>query len=94
MDPGLFSEWAQIDDHLRRAIIVRDALGCRQPHERRMTVNHRWPQTYYDWSGAEMNTGELSFVMAREERGAYIRRKLHGTDTLPRNRITRSRSVR
>ena len=78
MDPRLFSEWAQIDDHLRRAIIVRDALACRQPHERRMTINHRWPQTYYDWSGAEASTGRLLFVMAREAG------RLHTPET-PRN---------
>ena len=77
MDPRLFSEWAQVDDHLRRAIIVRGALGCGQRHEPRMMVNHWWPQTYRDWNWAEMNTGGLLFVMAREERGAYIRQKLH-----------------
>ena len=79
MDPRLFSEWAQIDDHLRRAIIVRDALGCGQQDERRMTVNHWWSQTYHDRGCAEVNTGGFPFVVAREERGAYIRRKVQRT---------------
>ena len=73
MDQRLFSEWAQVDDHLRRAIIVRDALGCGQRDEPRR------PQTYHDWSSAEGNMGGVLFVIAREERGAYIRRKLYAT---------------
>ena len=79
MDPRLFCEWAQVDDHLRRAIIVRDALGRRQQHEPRMAVTNWWPQTHHDWSWAGVNTAGLLFVMAREERGAYIRRILQRT---------------
>ncbi len=74
MDQRLFSEWAQVDDHLRRAIIVRDALGCGQRVQPRMTAN-----TYRDWSSADGHVGGLLSVIAREERGAYIRRKLHTT---------------
>jgi len=77
MDQRLFSEWAQIDDHLRRAIIVRDALGCGQRHEPRMRVNYWRPKTNHAWSSVEGNMGGLLFVIAREERGAYIRRKLN-----------------
>jgi len=73
MDPRLFSEWARVDDRLRRAIIVRDALGCGQQHEPRMTANHWWLRAYHGWSlGGGEHGGSCSSSLVRSGEPIYV----------------------
>ncbi len=71
MDPRLFFEWAQIDDRLRRAIIVRDV---RRTAAR---ISNADRSVTADVSRSQPDRGEhggLLFIVAREarkEQGTY-----------------------
>src|SRR6267142_2059617 len=67
MDPRLFSEWAQIDDRLRRAIIARDA-GEHAPSTRSPDC---WPQASRDPNSTGAVMASLLFIVSRTESGTY-----------------------
>ena len=71
MDPRLFFEWAQIDEHLRGVISARDRRRrAGQPGQSRTAAPHR-PRTCSNGNSSAARGADLVFIVSREDSRTY-----------------------
>jgi len=71
MDPRLFVEWAQVDEHLRGVIGERDRRRRADQHGRGRPAAHHWSRTHGSGNPIEARRADLLFIASREDSKTY-----------------------
>jgi hypothetical protein len=71
MDPRLFAEWAQVDEHLRGLISSRDRRRRVGQHGQGRPAAHHWSRTPGSGNPTGPRGADLVFIVTREDSKTY-----------------------
>jgi hypothetical protein len=71
MDPRLFAEWAQVDEHLRGVIGERDRRRRAGPHGQGRPAAHHGSRTRSNGNPIGVSRADLVFIVSREDSKTY-----------------------
>ena len=71
MDPRLFAEWAQVDEHLRGLISSRDRRRRAGQHGQGRPAAHHWSRTRGSGHPIGARGADVVFIVSREDSKTY-----------------------
>ena len=71
MDPRLFAQWAQVDEHLRGLISSRDRRRRASQHGQGWPAAHHWSRTRGSGNPTGVRGADLVFIVSREDSKTY-----------------------